>query len=165
MQGKARELDMVQARRREEGLDETDRMIVAELQENARISNVELAKRVNLSPTPCYERVRKLERTGVVLGYQARVDRGVLGFRQTAYATITVKGNDKADLGDLITKLSSNQQVLEVAEIAGQPKLRMKVLGQSVGSISDLLKSQLSSHPAVGSYETEFVANAHIDRL
>ena len=41
----------------------------------------------------------------------------------------------------------------------------MKVLGQSVGSISDLLKSQLSSHPAVGSYETEFVANAHIDRL
>ena len=59
---------MVQARRREEGLDETDRMIVAELQENARISNVELAKRVNLSPTPCYERVRKLERTGVVLG-------------------------------------------------------------------------------------------------
>ena len=57
---------MVQARRREEGLDETDRMIVAELQENARISNVELAKRVNLSPTPCYERVRKLERTGVV---------------------------------------------------------------------------------------------------
>ena len=70
---------MVQARRREDGLDETDRLIVAELQENARISNVELAKRVNLSPTPCYERVRKLERTGVVLGYHARVDRGVLG--------------------------------------------------------------------------------------
>ena len=75
---------MVQARRREEGLDETDRMIVAELQENARISNVELAKRVNLSPTPCYERVRKLERTGVVLGYHARVDRAVLGYWQTA---------------------------------------------------------------------------------
>ena len=75
---------MVQARGREEGLDETDRMIVAELQENARISNVELAKRVNLSPTPCYERVRKLERTGVVLGYHARVDRAVLGYRQTA---------------------------------------------------------------------------------
>ena len=143
---------MVQARRREEGLDETDRMIVAELQENARISNVELAKRVNLSPTPCYERVRKLERTGVVLGYHARVDRAVLGYRQTGYATITVKGDDKADLGDLITRLSTNQQVLEIAEIAGQPKLRMKVLGQSVGSISDLLKSQLSSHPAVGSW-------------
>ena len=91
---------MVQARRREDGLDETDRLIVAELQENARISNVELAKRVNLSPTPCYECVRKLERTGVVLGYHARVDRGVLGFRQTAYATIMVKGDDRADLGD-----------------------------------------------------------------
>ena len=68
-------------------------------------------------------------------------------------------------MGDLITKLSANQQVLEVAEIAGQPKLRMKVLGQSVSSISDLLKTQLSSHPAVDGYETEFVANAHIDRL
>ena len=59
---------MVQVRRREDGLDETDRLIVAELKQNARISNVELAKRVNLSPTPCYERVRKLERTGVLMG-------------------------------------------------------------------------------------------------
>ena len=76
-----------------------------------------------------------------------------------------VKGSDKADLGDLITRLSSNHQVLEIAEIAGQPKLRMKVLGQSIGSISDLLKTQLGSHPAVGSYETEFVSNAHVDRM
>ncbi len=51
-----------------DGLDETDRLIVAQLKQNARISNVELAKRVNLSPTPCYERVRKLERTGVLMG-------------------------------------------------------------------------------------------------
>ena len=62
---------MEQSRRREDGLDETDRLIVAELKQNARISNVELAKRVNLSPTPCYERVRKLERTGVLMGYHA----------------------------------------------------------------------------------------------
>ena len=59
---------MVQVRRREDGLDETDRLIVAELKQNAPFSNVELAKRVNLSPTPCYERVRKLERTGVLKG-------------------------------------------------------------------------------------------------
>ena len=156
---------MVQARRREDGLDETDRMIVAELQENARISNVELAKRVNLSPTPCYERVRKLERAGVVLGYHAKVDRSVLGLRQSALADVNFNGNDNASLGDLLSRLSSLDEVLEVVELAGQPILRIKLLGESVSSISDLLKRQLQGHPAVVSYDTDFIANAHIERL
>lgn len=158
-------IEMTQARRRDDGLDETDRLIVAELQENARISNVELAKRVNLSPTPCYERVRKLERSGVVLGYHAKVDRGVLGLRQGAFASVSFNSNDDASLGDLLSKLASLDEVLEVVELAGQPILRIKLLGESVSSISDLLKRQLRGHPAVVSYDTDFIASAHIERL
>lgn len=71
--------------RRTRKLDRTDRMILRTLQENGRISNVALAKKVNLSATPCLERVRRLERNGYIRGYTAlldphKVDAGVLVF-------------------------------------------------------------------------------------
>lgn len=61
-------------KRAHHGIDRTDRRILQILQRNGRISNVELAKQVNLSPTPCLERVRRLERDGVITGYTAVVD-------------------------------------------------------------------------------------------
>ena len=92
---------MVQARRREDGLDETDRLIVAELQENARISNVELAKRVNLSPTPCYERVRKLGAGGQgEVARKARPEPPALdGFRIADCGANTALGASRDALG------------------------------------------------------------------
>lgn len=61
------------ARRKHAGIDRTDRRILAILETEGRIANVELARRVNLSPTPCLERVRHLERDGVIMGYAARL--------------------------------------------------------------------------------------------
>ena len=156
---------MVQARRREDGLDETDRLIVAELKQNARISNVELAKRVNLSPTPCYERVRKLERTGVLMGYHAKVDRSVLGQGQLAHVTIEYSSDDQAAYGDLLAVLSAADDVLELSELAGVTKLRIKIAGIDVTTISERLKQWFQGNRAVVRYSTEFVTQAHIDRF
>ena len=156
---------MVQARRREEGLDETDRLIVAELKQNARISNVELAKRVNLSPTPCYERVRKLERSGVLMGYHAKVDRRVLGQTQIAYITIDYTSNDQAAYGDLLALLSKAEEVLELNELADVPKLQLKVVGTDISAISDRLKTWLHGHRAIAGYSANFVTRAHVDRF
>ena len=156
---------MVQARRREDGLDETDRLIVAELKQNARISNVELAKRVNLSPTPCYEQVRKLERTGVLMGYHAKVDRRVLGLGQLAYATIDYAADDQVAFGDLLALLSGAEDVLELSELAGVTKIRIKIAGNDVTTISDRLKQWLHGHRAVVGYSTDFVTQVHIDRF
>ena len=153
---------MVQVRRWEDGLDETDRLIVAELKQNARISNVELAKRVNLSPTPCYERVRKLERTGVLMGYHAKVDRSVLG----PTVTIEYSSDDQAAYGDLLAALSAADDVLELSELAGVTKLRIKIAGTDITTISDeRLKQWFQGNRAVVRYSTEFVTHAHIDRF
>ena len=156
---------MVQARRREDGLDETDRLIVSELKQNARISNVELAELVSLSPTLCYERVRKLERTGVLQGYHAKVDRNVTGQGQLAYVNVEFGGRDRVDIGDLLALLSAEDDVLEINELAGVPKLRIKVAGPDLASISDRLSHWLSGHAAVVDYSTDFVTRAHIDRI
>lgn len=71
-------------------LDRIDRNILVELQKDGRISNVELSRRVGLSPTPCLERVRRLEQQGYILGYYARLDPTKLGAAMLVFVEITL---------------------------------------------------------------------------
>lgn len=71
-------------------LDKTDLRILAFLQSEGRLSNVELARRVNLSPSPCLERVRRLESAGFIEGYSARLDAAALGFGTSAFIQVTL---------------------------------------------------------------------------
>ncbi len=72
------------------GIDRTDARILAILQCEGRIANVELARRVNLSPSPCLERVRRLEAAGLIRGYGARLDAARLGYGTTAFIQVTL---------------------------------------------------------------------------
>lgn len=71
-------------------IDRTDRRILAILQGEGRISNVELARRVNLSPSPCLERVRRLEAAGLIRSYGAKLDAAALGYGTTAFIQVTL---------------------------------------------------------------------------
>jgi Lrp/AsnC family leucine-responsive transcriptional regulator len=71
-------------------VDRTDLLILATLQGDGRMSNVELARRVNLSPSPCLERVRRLEALGLIAGYSARLDAVALGFGTSAFIQVTL---------------------------------------------------------------------------
>lgn len=71
-------------------MDRTDLLILSLLQGDGRMSNVELARRVNLSPSPCLERVRRLEALGLITGYSARLDATALGFGTSAFIQVTL---------------------------------------------------------------------------
>ncbi len=71
-------------------MDKTDIKILRELQENGRLSNVELARRINLSPTPCLERVRRLEKSGVIRKYVALIDPQGLGSAMLVFVQVTL---------------------------------------------------------------------------
>jgi Lrp/AsnC family leucine-responsive transcriptional regulator len=79
-------------------LDAIDRRIVTELQNNARLSNIELADKIGLSPSPCLRRVRRLERDGYIDGYRASLRRGRLGLGFSAFLGVKINGhaNDQA---------------------------------------------------------------------
>lgn len=79
-------------------LDAIDRRIVTELQADARLSNIELADRIGLSPSPCLRRVRRLERDGYIDGYRASLRRGRLGLGFSAFLGVKISGhaNDQA---------------------------------------------------------------------
>ncbi len=79
-------------------LDAIDLAILAALQDNARLALVELAKRVNLSPTPCTLRLRRLENAGVISGYHARLNPRALGHALMVLVTVSLKSTDEAML-------------------------------------------------------------------
>ena len=79
-------------------LDEIDRNILRELQDNGRITNVELARRVGISAPPCLRRVRALEEAGYIKGYRALLDEKLLGFEVTVFAMVHLSSQAEADL-------------------------------------------------------------------
>ena len=100
-------------------LDETDRNILAELQRDGRITNVELARRVGLSAPPCLRRVRRLEEAGVVRGYRAEVDPAALGWEITFFAIVGLETQKLAVLEAFEAMVADWPEVRECHMIRG----------------------------------------------
>ena len=79
-------------------LDAIDRQILKELQDDGRITNVELARRVGISAPPCLRRVRALEQAGYIMGYRALLDEKLLGYEVTVFAMVHLSSQAEADL-------------------------------------------------------------------
>jgi len=84
-------------------LDKIDIRILCELQKNGRISNVELAELINLSPSPCLMRVKRLQTEGFITGYSAQIDVSKLGRTLTVFAEITLKNHRQIDFARFLT--------------------------------------------------------------
>jgi len=88
-------------------LDATDRRILAELQRDASLSNVELARRIHLSPSPCLARVKALEAAGIISRYVALVDAPALGLGLNVFISISLKSQDKQALADFERRITA----------------------------------------------------------
>src|SRR3982074_1747147 len=98
-------------------LDEIDLKILSEIQADGRITNVELAKRVGISPPPCLRRVRTLEEEGYILGYRGLLDPRRLGFDVTVFASVPLSSQADADLrafGEIVAHLTAAPHVRNV---------------------------------------------------
>ena len=111
--------------------DEIDRRILRELQRHARLTNVELAERVGLSPSACLRRVQELERSGVISGYHARVDPLAGGAGFIAYVTVALSSHSKENLEAFERAVAGAPQVVECHNITGATSylLRVEVAG------------------------------------
>ncbi|HEY4438808.1 MAG TPA: Lrp/AsnC family transcriptional regulator, partial [Candidatus Elarobacter sp.] len=103
----------------ETGIDDTDRRILGALQRNGRLQNQELAKLVGLSPSPCLRRVRRLERDGYIERYGAVLNRTQLGFGITAFLSIEIERNRKAETELLREQIRKLPQVVACHIITG----------------------------------------------
>ncbi len=115
-------------------LDRIDIRILHELQKNCRITNVELAALVHLSPSPCLMRVKKLQRAGYITGYSAQIDLSRLGQTLTVFTEITLKNHRLADFARFQQAVEKIDEVVECHLISGGYDYLLKFV---TGGISD----------------------------
>ena len=130
-------------------LDATDRRIVTELQTNARLSNIELADKVGLSPSPCLRRVRRLERDGYIDGYRASLRRGRLGLGFSAFLGVKINGhaNDQA-LGFERTVVAM-PEVVACHLVSGEADYLLEIVVPELADYQRFLVDKLLNLPIV----------------
>ena len=138
-------------------LDSVDLAILAALQENARMAVVELAKRVNLSPTPCTLRIRRLEQEGVITGYHARLAPETLGQALMVFVTVSLKSTDEKTLRAFNAAVKPVQQILECHMVGGGFDYLLKIRVRDMGEYRDILGGVIGALPMVESTHSYFV--------
>ena len=137
-------------------LDRIDRNILIQLQQDGRLSNVELSKRVGLSPTPCLERVRRLEAQGYILGYQAIVAPEKLGAAMLVFVEITLSRSP-----DIFEQFSEAVRILDDIQechlVSGNFDFLLKARVADMSTYRKLLGSTLLKLPGVSESRTYVV--------
>lgn len=136
-------------------LDPTDREILRLLQENARLSNAEIARRVGMAASAVHQRVRKLEERGVVRGYGSRLNARALGYGLVAFVMVQTGNNSSEyDTGALIAALP---EVQEVHRVVGEDCFIVKVRVRDTDELAELLEHRLQRIPSIVSTRTTIV--------
>ncbi|MGO4913943.1 Lrp/AsnC family transcriptional regulator [Pseudogemmobacter sp. W21_MBD1_M6] len=138
-------------------LDPIDRKILAELQADGRMTNVELAKRVGISAPPCLRRVRTLEEAGYIRGYHADVDARELGFEVQVFAMVGLQSQAEVDLSAFEEKCRNWPLVRECHMLNGEVDFVLKCVAPDLSTFQSFLTEQLTSAPNVASVKTSLV--------
>ncbi|MEX0502733.1 Lrp/AsnC family transcriptional regulator [Alphaproteobacteria bacterium LSUCC0719] len=138
-------------------MDRIDRAILSQLQDNARISNVELANAVGLSPSACLRRVGLLEKSGVIDGYHAQLNATKLGHEVLVLMQITLIGQSAEMLAEFEEAVARTPQVLACFLIAGDSDYILRVAARDVADFGRLHAEYLSALPHVLRMESSFV--------
>lgn len=130
-------------------IDDLDRAIIAELEEDARLSNTELARRVGLTPAPCLRRVQRLEREGVIRGYHAKTDPKATGRSFEVIVAVDITVNDRKTIEDFESAAAAVPEVTEMRRMLGQPDYYLRVQVADHEAYEVLTLNTLSRLPAV----------------
>ena len=137
-------------------LDAIDIRILSELQQDGGLSNVELARRVNLSPSPCLMRVRALEKQGVIRQYVALADPQALGLGLNVFISISLKEQSKAALADFESRIAEHDEVMECYLMTGDSDYLIRVAVANMAALERFILDQLTPIPGVEKIRSSF---------
>ena len=135
-------------------LDRIDRRLLCELQDEGRITNVELAQRVGLTAPPCLRRVRALEDEGVIRGYHADLDASKLGYAITVFALVSLRSQAEDALRQFEEHMRGLPEVRECHMLNGEIDFILKIVSRDLQSFQEFLTSKLTPAPNVASVKT-----------
>ncbi len=138
-------------------MDTKDRHILRELQRDGRLTNAELAERVNLSPSPCLRRVRNLENAGVIDRYVAIVDREAAGYPITAFVQVTLDRHDREVVEGFERRVRETPQILTCHLLTGSSDYMLQIVVAGLDAYEDFMRNTLHTTPGIATINTSLV--------
>ncbi|MCM5661959.1 Lrp/AsnC family transcriptional regulator [Galbibacter mesophilus] len=138
-------------------LDQIDLKLLELLQENGKLTTKEIAQQVNLSPTPVYERIRRLERDGIIKKYVALIEAEKVGKGLIVFCDVTLKEHTKAIGNRFVQEIMSLKYVSECYNISGDHDFRLKIVVRDMKHYQDFVINDLGSIKNIGSAHSTFV--------
>lgn len=137
-------------------LDATDLRILAELQADGSLSNVELARRVHLSPSPCLARVKALEAAGIISRYVALANPQALGLGLNVFISISLKSQSRQALTAFEQRIGEHEQVMECYLMTGDSDYLIRVVLPDIAALERFILEQLTPIPGIEKIRTSF---------
>ena len=137
-------------------LDAIDRQILENLQNDARMRNVELAEKVGLSPSPCLRRVGNLEETGVIRGYATLVDAEAVGLPVSVFVSVTLEKQIEKALEKFEKEIRARPEVMECYLMTGDADYLLRVVTSDLSAYERFLIEHLTRIPGVASIKSSF---------
>jgi DNA-binding Lrp family transcriptional regulator len=134
--------------------DGIDRRILAELQNDGRMTNVDLASKVGLTAPPCLRRVRALEEDGVIEGYHAALNPARLGYTITVFAMVSLKSQAESDLRAFEDHVATLEPVRECHMLNGEIDFILKIVSRDLQEFQSFLTTSLTTAPNVAGVKT-----------
>ncbi|MEA3178654.1 MAG: Lrp/AsnC family transcriptional regulator, leucine-responsive regulatory protein [Gammaproteobacteria bacterium] len=138
-------------------LDRVDRRILDELQGDARVSNQELAKRVGLSPAPCWRRLRRLEEEGFIDGYATLLNGPAVGLPILAYTLVSLENHHPETIREFDQLVKDRPEILECHSMSGPNDYLLRIVAASMEAYERFMSSHVLQIKAVRALNTSFV--------
>ncbi|MFI8998152.1 Lrp/AsnC family transcriptional regulator [Streptomyces sp. NPDC053542] len=138
-------------------MDSLDREILFQLRQDGRLTNVELAKRVGLTPPPCLRRVKRLEDAGIITGYRARIDPAAAGRGFEVMVSLEISVNDLRTVEELETAISSYDEVVEFHRLFGRPDYLVRVAVEDQAAFETFLTTKVMGLRAVARVDSHLI--------
>lgn len=145
-------------------LDKIDRAILDILQANAKITNAQLAQQIGLSPAPTLERVKKLENSGIIKSYHAKVSNEHVGLGVSTFVTVSLKGHNKENIEAFIDSINSIDEVIECHHVTGSGDFILKIIAQDIPSYQKLMLEKVSNIEVVDNMQSMVILSTFKDR-
>ena len=144
-------------------IDNIDRKILRMLQENSKITNSYLSKQIGLSPAPTLERVRKLEKKGIISGYHAQLNLSKIGLGVSTFVLVSLKEHNKKNINIFLDKINKVNNVIECHHITGTDDFILKVVSENIASYQKLMLDKISEIESTDSLQSMVILSTFKD--
>lgn len=145
-------------------MDQIDRKIVRALQRDGRMTVIDLAEHVGLSPTPCARRLDRLQRDGVISGYAAQVDPELLGFGVTIFVSVELEKQDRKAIDAFEKAIRRCDEVMECYLMTGSRDILLRVVAQDLKAFDAFLENRLMQISGIRNLRSNFALRTMVKR-